>query len=62
LVEDHVEISKVEPRCTFCGSDQDLLEMHGRYACKRCSRDLSAATKVAKPRATKPDRRVVATR
>jgi hypothetical protein len=36
--------------------------MHGRYACKRCSRDLSAATKVAKPRATKPDRRVVATR
>jgi transcriptional pleiotropic regulator of transition state genes len=40
IVDDHIEIAKVEPRCVFCGSDTDLRSMHGKYACIRCLIDI----------------------
>lgn len=38
---DQIILTKVEQRCTFCGSDVDLSEHHGKLVCLVCTKSLS---------------------
>jgi AbrB family looped-hinge helix DNA binding protein len=46
VVDDHIEIAKVDPRCVFCGANTELRELHGKYACSRCVADIGSAREV----------------
>jgi transcriptional pleiotropic regulator of transition state genes len=42
--EDRIVLSKLEDRCVFCGSHQDLHEFSGKLVCSSCSQAVGNLT------------------
>jgi transcriptional pleiotropic regulator of transition state genes len=39
---DAIVLKKYEPACIFCGSDEDVVQFHGRNICKKCIKEMKA--------------------
>lgn len=39
--DDNIILHKVEPRCVFCGSEDDLAEFKGKQICGPCHQELT---------------------
>lgn len=39
---DRMVLEKYQPTCTFCHSDQDLVEYKGKNICRKCLQALQA--------------------
>jgi transcriptional pleiotropic regulator of transition state genes len=44
LDDERIVLQKVEDRCTFCRSTNELRAFHGKQVCARCHRELAAGT------------------
>lgn len=40
--DDRIILCKLQQRCTFCGSDADLVSHHSRLVCMVCIKDLES--------------------
>jgi len=38
--EDAIILKKYEPACIFCGSADDVVQIHGRNVCKACIKEM----------------------
>ena len=38
--DDYIMLKKFEARCVFCGSDEDVQEVHGKNVCGACIKEL----------------------
>ena len=38
--DDYIMLKKFEARCVFCGSDEDVKEVHGKNVCGACIKEL----------------------
>ncbi|MDY6037598.1 MAG: AbrB/MazE/SpoVT family DNA-binding domain-containing protein [Eubacterium sp.] len=38
--DDYIMLKKFEPRCVFCGSSDDVTEIHGKNVCGECIKEL----------------------
>ena len=38
--DDFIMLKKFETRCVFCGSDEDVKEVHGKNVCSACIKEL----------------------
>ena len=43
LGDDGIVLKKYEPRCIFCGSEQDLVSYRGKKVCMECLEEMKKA-------------------
>ena len=37
---EYIMLKKNDPKCIFCGSTEDISEIHGKNVCKACIREM----------------------
>ena len=40
--EDAIVLKKYEPACIFCGSADEIAQIHGKNVCKKCIKEMKA--------------------